>query len=519
MAYNLIFEIVRGNIHFPESYGVRDQSRASIQTVKALLPVAKQKMKSYIEANTVAWIPSNIYFEFWIRRIQELSFLQTRVAKNRPSNACNLTLLIMYLIKCTVTNPREHSFTHFVLRDLNFQPSSQHFGIFFLPTLHRKTLAVDQMEPDDDSVLQYLTNTRGKCKQCPKDFSEDPRRTAEYPLGTHPSWEDIIDILNTNPTLIVNTRPNLMFWESEQGQIHHLVIHLLSKCTHNYTCTVNQTFLKHQENYPKPVNWQDILNFWTVLQIQDVFHAPAFKPHKAHWTGLPHGPRQLSFGDRFNAFFPPLETHFSTSSLWHLLKTTGYLKDYHHFLNTKSDHEILSLQDGLKAAFELFECLPDKCSAINSQPWKYHSEKGGPTFIINAKTYKICGVGHHKKTQKQPRPRAVATHTHIEALLIADQLQVPFDHAFKQIKGYNQQAHKQDRRTTRSRNKRKPPQLNHQQSRTSNLSEIGPEVEQVPQQDLSSSRENTGREHVEDEEESEEDSDQFSIESEDLEDD
>ncbi|KIJ31734.1 hypothetical protein M422DRAFT_266478 [Sphaerobolus stellatus SS14] len=72
MAYNLIFEIVRGNIQFPEnsdayaangtfhacinqiinlytdakqsSYGVKDELRASIWTVKALLPIAKEKV-------------------------------------------------------------------------------------------------------------------------------------------------------------------------------------------------------------------------------------------------------------------------------------------------------------------------------------------------------------------------------------------------------------------------------------------------------------------------------------------
>ncbi|KIJ35144.1 hypothetical protein M422DRAFT_262703 [Sphaerobolus stellatus SS14] len=72
MAYNPIFEIVCGNIQLPEnsdayaangtfyacinqiinlytdakesSYGVRDELQASIQTVKALLPVAKQKI-------------------------------------------------------------------------------------------------------------------------------------------------------------------------------------------------------------------------------------------------------------------------------------------------------------------------------------------------------------------------------------------------------------------------------------------------------------------------------------------
>ncbi|KIJ26692.1 hypothetical protein M422DRAFT_272202 [Sphaerobolus stellatus SS14] len=120
MAYNLIFDIVCGNIQFPEnsdaytangtfharinqiislytdakqsSYGVRDELRASIQTVKALLPIAKQKMAAYVNAETVIWIPSRIYFDFWIRHIQELKFLQTRVAKQRPSNAYNLNI-------------------------------------------------------------------------------------------------------------------------------------------------------------------------------------------------------------------------------------------------------------------------------------------------------------------------------------------------------------------------------------------------------------------------------------------
>ncbi|KIJ50003.1 hypothetical protein M422DRAFT_245791 [Sphaerobolus stellatus SS14] len=407
MAYNLIFEIVHGNIQFPEnsdayaangtfhacinqiinlyrdakqsSYDVRDELRASIQSVKALLPIAKQKMSAYVNAKNVIWIPSRVYFEFWIRHIQELKFLQSRVAKQRPSNACNLTLLNMHLIKCIVTNPCEDSFTRSVLQDLNFQPSSQCFGIFFIPALHCQTLAVYQMEQDDDAVIQHVTSTHEKHKQRQKNPTEDPRRTEEYPLGTHPSWHEITDILDTNPTLI-----------------------LLCKWTHNYTCTINLIFLTEPENYPQPETWEDILNFWTINQIQDTFHAPAFQPHKSHWKGLPKGSKQLSFGERFKSFFPPLETEFSTSTVWHILKATGYLKDYHIFLSTKPEHDILSLQDHLQAAFDLLECLPDKAAGINTHPWKYHPDKGGPSFIVNAKAYKIHGVGPPKKNTSIP---------------------------------------------------------------------------------------------------------------------
>ncbi|KIJ33715.1 hypothetical protein M422DRAFT_264333 [Sphaerobolus stellatus SS14] len=471
MAYNLIFEIVRGNIQFPEnsdayaangtfharinqiinlyrdakqsSYGVRDELRASIQTVKALLPIAKEKMSAYVNAKTT----------YSVTKV-----LQSRVAKQRPSNACNLTLLTMHLIKCIVTNPREDSFTRFVLQDLNFQPSSQRFGIFFIPTLHRQTLAVYQMEQDDDPVIQHVTSTRGKRKQCQKDPSEDPRRTEEYPLGTHPSWHEITDILDTNPTLIINTPSNLQFSQSANGQIHHIVIQLLCKWAHNYTCTINPIFLTEPENYPQPETWQDILNFWTINQIQDTFHAPAFLPHKSHWKGLPKGSKQLSFGERFRSFFPPLETEFSASPVWHILKAIGYLKDYHTFLSTKPEHDILSLQDGLQAAFDLLECLPDKVAGINTQPWKHDPYKEGPSFIVNAKAYKMSGVGPPKKNTNTPCPRAIATHTRIEALLLADNLNLNFNDAIKHIKGNNQQAQNQAKHSAKHRNKRKPPQ-------------------------------------------------------------
>ncbi|KIJ35433.1 hypothetical protein M422DRAFT_262394 [Sphaerobolus stellatus SS14] len=390
MAYNLIFEIVHGNIQFPgnsdakaangtfharinqiinlytdakqSSYGVRDELQASIQTVKTLLPTVKQKMAAYVNAKTVIWIPFRIYFDFWIRYIQELKFLQIRVTKQRPSNACNLTLLHMYLIKSIVANPREDSFTRFVLQDLNFQPSSQHFGIFFHPTLHCHTLAVHQMEQDEDPVIQHVTNTYGKHKKHQKDIEEDPRRTE----------------------------------------------------------------------------------------------------------------------------------------------------------HTKSEHDILCLQDGLQAAFELLECLPDKKkTGINSQPWKYHPEKGGPSFIVNAKAYKIHGIGPPKKNTNLPHPRAIATHTRIEALLLADNFNNSFNHAVKHIKGNNWQAQKQDRCSTKHKNKRKTPQkIQRGQGSSANKNqEIQPEHLEENSEEL-----NGDPIQEKEQDHSEEESDYFNIESEDSED-
>ncbi|KIJ22332.1 hypothetical protein M422DRAFT_277285 [Sphaerobolus stellatus SS14] len=249
------------------------------------------------------------------------------------------------------------------------------------------------MEQDDDSVIQLVTSTHGKCKQ----HQKDPQKILEE--------------------------------------------------------------LRKPENYPQPETWEDILSFWTINQIQDTFHALAFQPHKSHWKGLPKGSKQLSFGERLKSFFPPLETEFSTSSVWYILKAIGYLKNYHIFLSTKPEHDILSLQDHLRAAFDLLECLPDKAAGINTQPWKYHPDKGGPSFIVNAKAYKIRGVGPPKKNTSIPHPRAIATHTRIEALLLADNLNINFNDTIKHTKGNNQQAQKQAKHSAKHRNKRKPPQV------------------------------------------------------------
>ncbi|KIJ33255.1 hypothetical protein M422DRAFT_264801 [Sphaerobolus stellatus SS14] len=160
----------------------------------------------------------------------------------------------------------------------------------------------------------------------------------------------------------------------------------------------------------------------------------------------------------------------------------------------------ISLQDGLQAAFDLLECLPDKAAGINTQPWKYDPDKGGPSFIVNAKAYKIRGVGPPKKNTNTPRPRAIATHTRIEALLLADNLNL------NSMMLLN---------TSRHRNKRKPPQkIQKSQGGSANQTqEIQLEpLEEDGIQEEEQEEEEGGEDH------SEEESDHFNNESEDSED-
>ncbi|KIJ24848.1 hypothetical protein M422DRAFT_274268 [Sphaerobolus stellatus SS14] len=156
-----------------------------------------------------------------------------------------------------------------------------------------------------------------------------------------------------------------------------------------------------------------------------------------------------------------------------------------------------------------------KKTGINSQPWRYHPEKGGPSFIVNAKAYKICGVDPPKKNTNIPHPRALATHTRIEALLLADNLNISFNDASKHIKGNNCLAQKQDRHSAKHKNQRKPPQKI-QRSQGSSASEN----QEIQPEHLEEDSEEVNGDSIQEEEQdySEEGSDYLNIESDDSED-
>ncbi|KIJ31228.1 hypothetical protein M422DRAFT_267178 [Sphaerobolus stellatus SS14] len=258
----------------------------------------------------------------------------------------------MHLLKTIVTTPQSDNFTCSVLQNLNFQPSSERFGIFFLPGLHLETLAVYQMEADSDPAHHFVTNLHGKHKERQMDFLEDLRYTSEYPLGTHPSWTGIMEILDSNPSVIVGPLRNINFWKDSPSTTNSLVIVLMAKWSRQYIFAMNQTFLADQGNYPLLDTWEDILRFWIITGIQSLVHAPAFQPHKSYWKGLPPGPQQATFAQRYKTFFPPLSLKFSTTSYWNYFLEYGYMKDYHDILRTNTEEEILNLTDSLKATFD-----------------------------------------------------------------------------------------------------------------------------------------------------------------------
>ncbi|KIJ29384.1 hypothetical protein M422DRAFT_269221 [Sphaerobolus stellatus SS14] len=124
-------------------------------------------------------------------------------------------------------------------------------------------------------------------------------------------------------------------------------------------------------------------------------------------------------------------------------------------------------------------------------------------------------IGPPKKNTNLPNPRAIATHTRIEALLLADNLNISFNDAAKHIKGNNCLAQKQDRRSAKHKNQRKPPQKI-QRSQGSSASEN----QEIHKEHLEEDSEEVNGDSMKEQEQdySEEESDYLNIESDDSED-
>jgi hypothetical protein len=233
-------------------------------------------------SGAITWIRSPVFFNFFIRRMQEIKQTQLDIIKRKPANICSTTLLLMYMFKSIVTTPRMDTFTRDLLREINAQAIIDRFGFLCLQTQDHITFKIDEIPEDADDVIEFVTNTKGKRYRHPKAVEFDGRQTEEYPIGSHPTWQEITDTLCSDPSLLVSTRCGNNFWNGPRTALHLIVIDLMAKFTGQYFFSLDKSFLNDDYGYPKPVSWDDVMRIWSIEGIQEIVHSPSFVPHKSH---------------------------------------------------------------------------------------------------------------------------------------------------------------------------------------------------------------------------------------------
>ena len=382
----------------------------------------------------------------------------------------------MHMLKSIVTTPKIDSFTYSLLRDLNFRAVILRFGIFSLQMQNYITLKIPQLGTDRNDVIEFVLNSTGTKKKRIDPIQFDNRRTFEYPLGTHPTWQEITDTLLSHPLTLISTRCGNNFWNGSFTPLQMIIVDLMIKFSRQYWFTLHPDFLV--DTYPKPTSWKDVMDIWSVEGIRKLVHNPVFVPHKFHWSGLPRGPGHWSFADRANLFFPPLDADLPANSIWRKFVEKGYIKDYHAYLSDDqhSEEEKTQLQEGLKQAFDFLDCLPNREQNLKAQPWRFDAEANGLTFMVNAKTYRILGVGTVASHQNRNRQKLTTTGLEVDAQLIADTQGMSLEAARRQVVRERRSTWtaKSKKGSRKRKGKRQPP-LNRAQQKT--LAEIIQQVE------------------------------------------
>jgi len=148
-----------------------------------------------------------------------------------------------------VTTPQKDTDTTHILRDINFESFMNRFGMFFIPGLEDKNkFQVDCLEVDSDELIQRLSKTKGRRKARILHPLQNDTSTAEHPLGTHPSWQLIVDTMATDPESFV--KPPTQFgtlWEPRNIGLWTDVANLMVKFGQDYWLTLHKDFFINGE--------------------------------------------------------------------------------------------------------------------------------------------------------------------------------------------------------------------------------------------------------------------------------
>jgi hypothetical protein len=182
-----------------------------------------------------------------------------------------MTGLVMYLFRCIFTTPKNvPAYVTLALKDLQFEPSAQRFGIFFLQSLDHHTGKVREINSSDDEITSCTMagiGTRKKAK--PPPIRQIP--TAEFPIGPKPSWQAITTTLAQNPhVLMCKPAWDWVFYD------HDAAANLFIQFTRDYWLTLADGYIIGDS--PKPDTLQEAMAIWSVHHIITSFHDPSIVP-------------------------------------------------------------------------------------------------------------------------------------------------------------------------------------------------------------------------------------------------
>jgi hypothetical protein len=339
-----------------------------------------------------------------------------------------ITGVLVHLIRCIDTTPLvvsphvkeslallkmrevQQRFGWMVLHDLNIDADHAGSSEDGTGTDSDKNILEEVQEKDGLDVLRSLgvgRNNSRQRKRRRKAPGSDP--SIAYPLGTMPTWTELVKAIRENPSRIMRSWSYNSIWTASA-----IAAQLFIKFSQQMWLFAHPAWTGGDDrSFP---TLQEAMKSWSIESIDENLSGIVFLPCNAKVKGAPRGRPEKSFSERAKIYFPDdKDDRPPTNSPWgNFWKYPCYIWEYHRTLHDLDDEDDVENLDGhLKDLFQNIQCLPNSqgfTASFAGRLWS-KSKEDGLEVVTNPVYYKIVEVGAIPRRGKSRGTRKPATRT------------------------------------------------------------------------------------------------------------
>ena len=421
--YEKVKKILQAALHSDTSYGVRREFRIGGAALEPMFESIDQSVSSLtilfgmtdwiiqvtelVGSNSILWIPGQIWFKFTLERMQAIHSVQRSLFRRQPENYGNLSGILSFMQQSVHSTPRRvETFVRLNLAALQYNGVVDRFGMFFLHNLDMKALDSDNVLPeitprDEYAVVKLLPvlSHRNTAATLPEADGAAEDRSELHPLGKKPSWDQVAQMLELNPSRLMEDWQWLSALDvykecNNPDALHKLAADMFRMFTRHIWIELNKAH-KYDVSVQQIPDIETALQFWTIGAMYDRLKA-------AHFCSVNVGEFQVSgrarahFGDdaRVKLLFGELDMGPS----WNRLGT-AYLEKYAKKMKELDAEEQDEFREYLGDLLGYCQSLPD---SDTRHPWRTDRE-GRVLLLANPVYYKVETIVSTEKGKKRVR--------------------------------------------------------------------------------------------------------------------
>jgi len=336
-----------------------------------------------------------------------------------------MTSLNLHLIGHVAITPlNKLSYLNAALVDLNFGPTIEHFGMFFLHDLAIDTGTLEGLESEDDGEVARVMKLDQKAKRTKQNASwiQNSEPNTLFPYGDSPPWETIVNALRDSPEKIIRG----WIWDPTWDG-HPQASRLFCQMAVDLWLIVGDKALARDR--PRPTSLEQAMRVWTVTDLQETLLHSQFIASGQGLRGARMNQKQLSFRSMVDVFFPLPTKKLNDDSVWKPFVTKGYIKEFHRLARSLPAEQLEDLLKALRTIFYNLQCLPfaQSCQTQGNrkkgQIWK--SAGGWVEMQTNPRFYRVLRIGK-KEVKKKTGTRLKASKAVVEARLDQEHRGIPY---------------------------------------------------------------------------------------------